>query len=101
MFKSTVACLQTPTSSASIVDFFQEVHLVIVLFPIGDCFQGAHFRMSKPSIYRIRKTQGDSEQTPNPGYALLFPSPLNQLKNDWINNKSALGKKHWNGNLEI
>lgn len=30
MFKSTVACLQTSTSSASIVDFFQEVHLVII-----------------------------------------------------------------------
>ena len=30
MFKSTVACLQTSTSSASIVDVFQEVHLVII-----------------------------------------------------------------------
>ena len=30
MFKSMVACLQTSTSSANIVDFFQEVHLVII-----------------------------------------------------------------------
>ena len=97
MFKSTVACLQTPTSSAGIVNFFQEVHLVIFFF----FSQLVIFFRERISEFLSQASIESERPFLGMCYALLFPSPLNQLKNHWINDKSALGKKHWNGNLEI